>query len=70
MSKFVDELEKILDTDRERLQFEIASNFTSYPSMACACGKPVAFIFPSKEFVCSRCGKKWQLYVEVRETNT
>jgi hypothetical protein len=70
MPKSTNELEMILDKDSERLQFEIASKFTSYTSKACACGKPVVFIFPSKEFECSRCGKKWQLCVEVREVNT
>ena len=70
MSKSTDKLETILDTDRERLQFEIASKFTSYPSKACACGKPVVFIFPSKEFECFRCGKKWQLCIDVREVKT
>jgi hypothetical protein len=64
------ELDKILDADKERLQFEIASKFTSYPSKACACGKPVVFIFPSREFECSRCGKKWQLCVDVCEVGT
>lgn len=66
----MDELEKILDAEREHLQFEIASRFTSYPSKACACGKPVVFIFPSLEFECSRCGKKWQLCIEVHEVGT
>lgn len=67
MSKPGDELEKILDTHRERLRFEIVRKFTDFPSKTCACGKPVVFVFPSKEFECSRCGKKWQLFVEVRE---
>lgn len=67
MPESTDKLETILDTNRERLRLEIASELTDYPSKVCTCGKPVVFIFPSKEFVCSRCGKKWQLCIDVRE---
>ena len=43
------------------------SEFHLAPSKACDCGKPVVFILGSQEFVCSRCHKKWQLVIEVKE---
>ncbi|TSD04895.1 MAG: hypothetical protein Athens071412_576 [Parcubacteria group bacterium Athens0714_12] len=36
------------------------------PSQTCSCGKPVVFVMHSREFDCTRCGKKWQLVMEVK----
>jgi hypothetical protein len=67
MPKSISELEKMLDANKQRLQQEIVCKFTEVPLKVCECGKPTVFIFPSKKFKCSRCGRSWQLVVEVRE---
>lgn len=60
------ELEVIFNKEKDILQSEISKKFTVVPLKVC-CGKAVLFTFPSKEFTCSRCQRKWQLIVEVRE---
>lgn len=42
--------------------------FTPIPqNVACECGKLVIFIYPYKEFHCTRCDREWELIVQVKQ---
>lgn len=45
---------------------EVMSDLQPVPSQVCSCGKPVVFVMHSREFECTRCGKGWQLKMEVK----
>lgn len=40
--------------------------FVPKPSYAC-CGKPIVFLYPFRTCTCDRCGKAYELVVEVQE---
>ena len=58
---------KILSDSSARLYDELNSRFILAPSSICECGKPVVFTHPSRKFNCSRCGREYEIVVEVRQ---
>ncbi len=60
-------ISRILRDHMRALLIELKCSLVEAPHEACACGKPIVFVHPRKNFTCSRCGKKWELKVEVVE---
>lgn len=49
-----------------RLKAELRSRFIPMPGCVCECGKAVVFPYPSRNFKCTRCGKKWKLIIKIK----
>ena len=37
------------------------------PQAICPCGKPIVFTNNRKTFTCSKCGGKWELFLEIKK---
>lgn len=62
-----DQIRDLADQLAGRLETELRTKFMPIPAGACGCGKPVVFIHPRRKFHCSRCGRNWELIVEIKE---
>lgn len=60
-------IDEVVGQLRRDLMFQLQTQFTAVPQQVCRCGKPVVFEYPKKTFKCTRCGRKWELVVDVRE---
>ncbi|MBP9822124.1 MAG: hypothetical protein KBC81_01610 [Candidatus Pacebacteria bacterium] len=63
----MEKLQKIISESGRNLHSQIMSMFFPTPPHVCQCGKPVIFHHPSRKFNCTRCGRNYELIVEVRE---